>query len=142
MFLDISSNQIFISRDLNFFQHIFPYKNSNQIKITNSFVFPIAIIILFLIILHNLKLPSIVSSCTNFQQNNQNVVRRSNKVTNSPKYLTDYHRYNVTHSSTTNHPIQSYLNYSTLSNSHKHYIYQIYKQFEPQTYSQAIKFVP
>ena len=69
-------------------------------------------------------------------------LRRSTRVSNPPRHLTDYHYYNVTNTNKVTYPIQNYLDYANLPDSHKHYICQISENYEPQTYSQAIKHKP
>jgi len=84
-FLDLSFNWIFIYRDVKNFEHIFSYKNSNQTKITNFFVFSIVInSTIFDMTLHNYLLLLLLGLIFFFSQmiliynkiiNNQIVVR-------------------------------------------------------------------
>ena len=155
--LNLSTKQIFISRDVKFFENIFPFKNqqsnNSDRELLDPYVTPNLItstnlddtdISSITDTLQHTPQPAQLDPATTIQPDIpiQEPLRRSTKVSNTPKYLIDFHCYNVTRTNKVTYPIQHHLDYSKLSNSNKHYICQISENHEPQTYSQAIKHKP
>ena len=148
--LDLTTLETFISRDVKFYEHIFPFKDTDSI--TRS-INPLSPHITPNLITpgtcddpdptHTQHHPDTQPSIQNSPQPNpfsKYQLRRSTRQCAQPKYLNDYLCYNVTMDSKPLYPIQNYINYSKLTTHHTYYICQIYENHEPQTYKQAIKF--
>lgn len=79
------------------------------------------------------------------EEDNQNTLRRSSRTRKPPSYLKDFHCNLTDHTADSTHwpnvlyPISSYLDYSGLSSSHKHYALTVSTMQKPRTYKKAIK---
>ncbi|KAK2388029.1 putative mitochondrial protein [Trifolium repens] len=198
---DLKSKEIFLSRDVIFFEHIFPYSSdylhnndhcsptvthnkqilyddlelilpsstsphintpsSNSHSTPNSHTTPLSHSN------HNNEHepPSTTSPVmtepnpspshteqliTNPPTQNDNPVRRSNRISNPPPYLQDFHCNLVTNTSSlssqfihqsSSHckfPLSSFISYDHVSPAHKHFAFTISTLTEPSTYEEAM----
>ena len=139
--LDLTTLKTFISRDVKFYEHIFPFQDKDS---TTRSTYPLSPHITPNLItlgicddpdpIHTQYLPGNQPGIQNNPQPNpfsEYQLRRSTRQCGKPRYLTDYHCYNVTMDSKPLYPIQNYINYSKLTTNHTHYICQISKNHEP-----------
>ena len=144
--LDIITNQIFVSRNVIFYDHILPYKASSAA--TDMITFP------------TLSSPSLLDQPINstslpaphsdphshsFDTVTNDGTRGSSRVRRQPSYLADYHCNSVTNgtdlpSSSPLYPVSQYVSYSNLSPTHKSFILAISTDTEPESYAEACKF--
>ncbi|WVZ24859.1 hypothetical protein V8G54_003403 [Vigna mungo] len=164
LLLDFNSREIFISRNVVFYENIFPFLTSDKhtpIDTQNSLDFVTKINSspspIFSEVTDQPSLPptfppSIVPDPVSFSSQHVSVEpdtatpqRKSIRPTHKPSYLQDYHcnmlsTSSATQSSTcTLYPISSYLSYDALSSLHKSYVLNFSQVSEPKTYNQAIK---
>ena len=166
LLLDFNSREIFLSRNVVFYENIFPFLTSDKhspidTQNLNSLDFVTKIISspspLFSEATDQPSLPptsppSIVPDPVSFSSQPVSVEpatatpqRKSTRPTHKPSYLQDYHcnmlsTSSATQSSTgTLYPISSYLSYDALSSLHKSYVLNLSQVSEPKTYNQAIK---
>ena len=134
--LDLSTNAIFISRDVIFHEHIFPFlSTSHSVSIFSDRVLPF----------HPPANPSLVSTPSFVQPSSfpstassPSLSTRSHRVIKPPSYLQDFHCYSVsTLSPSISHPLSSVLAYDKLSPAHRAFVCSISSHVEPTTYSQA-----
>nr|KYP48432.1 Retrovirus-related Pol polyprotein from transposon TNT 1-94 [Cajanus cajan] len=111
--LDLSNNQVFISRDVRFYEHIFPFKRTPTAAISEDTITPD--------ITPNLVNPN----------HEPEIDVDIDLPTSTP------HSSNLQPLLSVRIPLLQY--YSRLFESHTHFICQISENFEPQTYNQAIK---
>ena len=146
--LDIKSREIFVSRDVSFYEKVFPYANqidpvlqenkAYQISDFNHFFEPIN---------YNTDNTQTeqVQPCTKSQiQNIIDPLRRSTRNRRTPTFLQDYHCQLSSHikSNDTNvlYPLSSCLNYNRLSLSHMKYVLAVSINKEPHSYNKAVVF--
>jgi len=154
--LDIKTRKTFISRDVKFHEHIFPFQE-NTVSTAPDIFHPVTPVFHppnldddTYSLDHNLPSPTSAFPSDNNPPSPTPTpassldsvvpIRRSARSSNPPTYLSDYHCYNVTHNSKIPYPIQNFVNYSKLSTPYTHYLCQISENYEPQTYKQAIRF--
>ena len=133
--LDLSTNAIFISHDVVFDEHIFPFTSSSHSASFFSYrVLPS----------HSLLDPYLISTPSPIQSSLSSndaplsTSSRSHRVTKSPSYLQDFHCYFVSHvHHSISHPLSSVLAYDKLSPTHRAFVCSISSRIEPATYSQA-----
>ena len=143
--LDLTTLKTFISRDVKFYEHIFPFQDKDS---TTRSTYPLSPHITPNLItlgicddpdpIHTQYLPGNQPGIQNNPQPNpfsEYQLRRSTRQCGKPRYLTDYHCYNVTMDSKPLYPIQNYINYSKLTTNHTHYICQILKTLDTLFYS-------
>lgn len=125
--LNLETNDFFISRDVIFHEHSFPFKDVSVISIP-------------LDIFSDSVLPAHISS-SNISPNLPKHTR-SNRVTHAPHHLRDYHCFTTTSifPSTTAHPLSTYLSSHRLSPSFSALVNNISSVLEPEHYSQAVAF--
>ena len=127
--LDIKTRKTFISRDVKFHEHIFPFQE-NTISTAPDIFHPVTPVFHppnldddTYSLDHNLPSPTSASPSDNNPPSPTLAssldfvvpIRRSVRSSNPPTYLSNYHRYNVTHNSKIPYPIQNFVNYSKLS---------------------------
>ena len=131
---DLSTNAIFISRDVIFHEHIFPFTStSHSTSIFSDRVLPS----------HSPLDPSLISAPPLFQSSfpsfdaSTSISSRSHRVIKQLFYLKDFHCYYVsTFHSYIPHPLSSQA-YEKLSLAHRAFVCSISSHVEPTTYSQA-----
>ena len=126
--LDLSTNTVFISRDIIFHESAFPLSSfPSPTSTTNIFsdrVLPIS------------SLPSPTSTSTPSSLDTSTVSTCPHQVRRPPTYLQEYHC-SFSSSSFTSHLFSHVLSYQKLSLSYKSLIHAIFFNIEPTTYSQA-----
>ena len=143
---DLHTKQIFISRDVVFYEHIFPFHNTSlHVPIHDPFP--------------DLVLPTMLSqsvSSSPFQSNNSvpttnlptsstsdiapttsstspiPYLRKSSRSTRMSSYLRDFHcNLSVSPLPTQLYPLSNFLSYKSLSPSHRAFVMSISSQYEP-----------
>ena len=140
--LDINSREILVTRNIKFYEHVFPcIKNHDHDIEKNSteddfnFLFePTSNTI-------TEQHCDIVDTNQNFQN-----IRRSSRNRKAPSFLKDYHHQimnyagkNVIDSENIVYPISSVIDYEKLSANHLHFSLAISSITKPQTYNEAAK---
>lgn len=134
--LDIEKNEINTSRDVVFYETVFPFQNKEQQKgviLTNILIEEV----------ENKQHNQETSENTNEnQETNQNQERNSEnenvtrpvRERRKPAKLDDYICYNIT-----KYPINKYLSYEKFSEKHKAFLTKISEHKDPKNYTQASK---
>jgi hypothetical protein len=161
---DLSTQQFFVSRDVVFHEHIFPFHSSTSlVNPSLSTSFDSAPVSLPVTMSDSPAIPTppphtvppdsstetsspIASPIASSSPTLHPPVRKSSRLIKPPSYLQDYH-YNLIFSSSPSlspssdvvHPIQNTLSYSHLSDSHKAFTLTISTPVEPHFYHEAIK---
>ena len=128
--LDLSTNTIFISRDVIFHESMFPFQNDDSQPYHFNFF-------------SNLVIPLHISISSNNSTNPSSSPISSyfdcpTYSRKAPSYLQDYHCCLVSLASqSTCHPLSQVLDYNKLSTPHISLINAISSNFEPTTYSEV-----
>nr|KYP68907.1 Retrovirus-related Pol polyprotein from transposon TNT 1-94 [Cajanus cajan] len=102
---DLTTHQTFISRDVKFYEHIFPFQNSNSSdhvhdafndQITPNLIHPAIFDDSDPIQPTHTQNQSTIQHLPSRNEPNPTPIRRSSRAINPPIYLSDYHCYNVT----------------------------------------------
>lgn len=160
MVYDLSSREIFISRDVEFYELVFPYTGSESRSLDWKCIevplplntlqphcdFPPSPNLIDSTIntpsLDPAPLPdpaplSYIPETSPSSSNRNILTKKSDRPKHKPAYLTDYHCSQLTTS--TAHPIEKYLTYSNLSSSHKAYAISLATDQEPASFQEASK---
>lgn len=152
LLFDLLSGQIFLSRNVTFFEHVFPYHSVSPSD-TSS---PINDQSLLLPLHHDLPdilltsapaiplIPTVHTNCT--PALNLPKTKRSTRTCKALQYLQDYH-WNLASSvvsssfpnSSSLYPLSFILSDNHLSPTHKHYAFTISSTYESSFYSKAVK---
>lgn len=154
---DIENKEIFLSKDVVFHEDIFP---SHSEVAANTLVnpFPDLVLPTSLLEVPNLippaedsldsppakQLPSQSFSPAPATAPTIVPTRKSTRFSHPPSYLQEFHcnmlsKAEMTPSSNL-YSLDKFISYDSLSSSHKHLVLNIYFQFEPQFYHQAVQF--
>ena len=123
--MDIQSHSIFISRDVVFYEDVFPFHQSEVSSDAQSF-FP------------HIGSSSHTTEATASDCNPAPVVEPIRRISKPPSHLQDYHCYAI--KSSTEHPISNVVSYAALSDPYMIFINAVNTIPEPSTYNQARKF--
>lgn len=159
--LDFKTKEIFISRDVQFFDDIFPFKTTTS----PGFIYdPFPDLVLPQAALSDdshqsqvvpdVQLPSHSTSNANdtehelilpsSEASDTAPARISTRVSKRPSYLQDYHCHLLQHkllpASQVLYPLSNYLSYDSLSPRYRTLALNITSHFEPQFYHQAVRF--
>lgn len=152
---DMDLDQVFISRDVVFVEHIFPFSSTSKMNDNPSF--PIGMIPVSTppVIDHtsdiHTDLPTIpTASDSSISSENLNSVPPTRVMTRAikiPARFNDYHHAVITRrpdisitNYSTSYPIHSYITYDRLSDSQYHYTLQLSLLEEPKSYSEALQY--
>nr|AAD25646.1 putative retroelement pol polyprotein [Arabidopsis thaliana] len=124
--LDLESNVVHISRNVEFHEELFPLASSQQSATTASDVFTP---------MDPLSSGNSITSHLPSPQISPSTQISKRRITKFPAHLQDYHCYFVNKDDS--HPISSSLSYSQISPSHMLYINNISKIPIPQSYHEA-----
>jgi len=141
---DVHNKEIFVSRNVNFYEFVFPYtenNNCNKEKGNQQLdVFDF-----------NFK-PIDTNESYHIDQTEENTteensLQRSDRHKRSPSYLKDYHCQFSSHIDTKRlnhygkvlHSLSTYLEYGNLTTKHLNYVLAISSNEEPQSYNEAIR---
>jgi len=127
--LDLESHTIFISRNVVFYEDLFPFKTKPAENEESSVFFP------HIYVDRNDSHPSQPLPVQETSASNVPAEKQNSRVSRPPAYLKDYHCNSVT--SSTDHPISEVLSYSSLSDPYMIFINAVNKIPEPHTYAQA-----
>ena len=159
---DIQSKQIFISRDVVFYENIFPF---HTLVSSDRLADPFPDLVLphpFLKVttVSSSSLPPDYISQDNYDVGNSiepivshlpdshNIydnapVRKATRSVKPPSYLRDFHCNLLSHKElppcNSSYPLSNYLFYNSLSSSHKDFVMNVSSQYEPQFYHQAVR---
>lgn len=160
LLFDTSTQNVFINRHAVFYENIFPYfklndqsQSSPTCTIGNDSDDPL---ILFDPLPPKHMNPILDNSAAHTHHDNTNFEiehslshvndppmdfepRRSTRIKKTPGYFNDFHCSLSQSTNSVLYPMSAYLNYSNLSDSHRHYIFQMSVLDEPKTYKQAIQ---
>lgn len=152
---DIVSKSLFISRDVVFHEHLFPFQSIphhyDSVDPFPDIVLPEPACDVPYNSAHNIGSTSIdtsepSSSHTHLQPESSQplIFRRTTRITKPPSYLRDFHCNLLEESSilpnvTTPYPLQKYLSYKAFSPAHCHYLLNVSSNFEPQYYHESVK---
>ena len=151
---DLHTKQFFISRDVVFHEHIFPFQShSPSVPVHDPFF--------------DTVLPTVLSDSPPFPSTNHITttsnsldlalpasplsndpspssfppLRKSSRSNRLPSYLRDFHcNLSVSLSPSQLYPLSNYLSYQSLSPSHIAFVISVSSQYEPQFYHQAVPF--
>lgn len=128
--MDLHSKEIFLSRNVSFFESCFPFSSITTPVNDTPQVQDISYTDYIEPIIPQPSQPPPPSSS-----------KTSNKVRKTPSYLQDFHCNitTVTHLSKVKYPLSSVLSYHNLSPTHSHFIMSISTHIELKTYSIAVK---
>ena len=125
--LDIQSHSIFVSRNVIFYEDMFPFSSKPDISKDTETLFP------------HIGHSSHDSEATVSDHAPPSVVADSaRRISKPPSHLQDYHYYAT--NSSTEHPISNVLSYAALSDPYMIFINAVNSIVEPSTYAQARKF--
>ena len=129
--LDVQSNEIFISRNVVFYENLFPFLQSTDVADKDKFFphlytdVPVADVS-----------PDVPSSSTD-PSVIETTEPSTRRVSKPPRYLQDYECNSVT--SCTEHPISNFLSYEALSDPYQIFINAVNSIPEPRNFAQACK---
>ena len=136
--LNLSTNAIYITRDVIFHETLFPFQSNNLSCFISDFlsdsVLPSS---------HANTFRSLFPSFTYYNpattiESPVSFISRLTRVTRPPTYLQDYHYYSTTLTSTsTSYPLSGVPGYDKLSPSHRALVHAISSHVEPTSYTQA-----
>lgn len=136
--LDLTTNKVFVSRDVVFHEHTFPFHSPNTSLPTSSFPLHIPLSSQpdspsqhILSIDHILSSPAAPPHASSLPVKTTS----SGRIIKSPKYLNDYICGNI--QSNCAYPISNFVSYSNLSPSYASFIAAINVVPEPSTYAKA-----
>jgi len=155
---DLHTRNIFISRHVIFHEHIFPYSHNpssiNDQPATHNDDIPDPLCFDDSFLFDHIPSPQnepVSNSTSDFTNDtphsasdlhsnhiNESCLRKSERVSQRPSYLKDFHCYNIANVDVLD-PIFVSLSYDNLSASHYAYIFAITVNQEPNTYKQAVQ---
>lgn len=124
--LDLESNTTFISRNVVFYEDLFPFYKHKEESDDMSVFFPH---------IHEAKDTGSFSGNPQDEIPKDTNTNQRQRASKPSSYLQDYHCYSM--DSSTDHPISEVLSYSALSDSYLIFINAVNKIPEPHTYAQA-----
>ena len=135
--LNLSTNVIYITRDVIFHETSFPFQ-SNDLSFISDFLSDSVLPSSHASTFHS-HFPSFIdSNPTTSTKSPVSSTSRPTRVTRPPTYLQDYHCYSATLASTTTlYPLSSVLGYDKLSPSHRALIHAISSHVESTSYTQV-----
>lgn len=153
--LDLESNKTYISRNVMFHESIFPFASSPPGSTLHDFFTSNVLLTSLppsLESLHSTSscyspLPDLPFSPTTSTSSPSLSTSRPQCIIEPPTYLSDYHCYSTqpycslipSPSTSTSHPISSFLSYHKLSQPYRTFVLAISSHTEPRSFSQAIK---
>ncbi|XP_062086085.1 uncharacterized protein LOC133792185 [Humulus lupulus] len=146
--LDLDTNRVFVSRDVQFHEHIFPYASSTSLSSDYAHFFSSSLLPLCDVSTDLSDASNLISSFTPLVSNHQPSSSSSRPTRNSkrPSYLNDYHCSlsanalsfsSQSISQVTQHPLSQVLTYSRLSPSIRACVLAVSSCTEPEFFSQA-----
>ncbi|XP_004516485.1 uncharacterized protein [Cicer arietinum] len=163
---DLHNREIFVSRDIAFFENVFPFNGSQENKISSSipFINPTSIDFLFDLPptpIENALAPSFSPQLpfSKYATPSPSPItttphpiptRKSTRQVKPPSYLKDFHckllagknlnpHVSHLHSSGILYPLSQFISYDNLSSSHRSFILNVSTVKEPSSYTNAIK---
>ncbi|KAL0846098.1 hypothetical protein Bca101_019344 [Brassica carinata] len=129
--LDLQSNTIFISRNVVFYEDIFPLHKPAPTTEADTFFPPVG--------RADYGNEETVSGAAPSSDHHPDTgLVETRRVSKPPSHLKDYHCYAV--NSSTKHPVSNVLSYDALSDPYMIFINAVNNIPEPSTYAQALKF--
>lgn len=147
---DITNKEIFISLDVVFQEHIFPFHSITTRETMIDF-FPDLVLpkpATELGVSSALPIASQHIEHSSPQELSDTIqaapIRISSRVSHPPSYLRDY-RCNLLSSNSIDtyhamYTLSDYLSYASLSDKHKHFVLHVSSQYEPKFYHEAVHF--
>ncbi|KZV44334.1 hypothetical protein F511_18136 [Dorcoceras hygrometricum] len=130
--INLDTNEIFISRDVIFHEHVFPFQHISDSGLQPSNIFSNDMLPIQYFVNKSTAPPD--PTPLNSQQQS-----RSKRTSHPPHHLQDYHCYMISSPSTsTAYPLCSFVDYSNLSPSHRNFVNNVSSVIEPTTFSQAV----
>jgi len=141
---DVHNKEIFVSRNVNFYEYVFPYTENNNCNKENGNQQIDAFDFNFEPVDTN---ESYHIDQTEENTTDENSLRRSYRHRRSPSYLKDYHcqlsshidTKRLNHSSKVLHSLSTYLDYGNLTTKNLNYVLAISSNEEPHNYNEAIQ---